>query len=104
MNFNNFISTQNQAQSFLRTYLNNQESQRRSLSLQEQERELLVRSLESGTLGAEVSIERALINTNEEIERLESQLRQAKNTREITEREIQITRRNLENTISEASL
>ena len=103
-NFNNFISTQNQAKSFLRTYLSNQESQRRAISLQERERDLLQRSLESWSLSAEVSNERAILEINDRIEWLESQLEQIKNTRDTTQRDIEITRRNLDNSISEASL
>lgn len=102
--YNAYIATQNQATSFLKTYQNAQESQRRAIELQNKEREILVQSLQSGNLSAEVGRDRALLSIDDQIASLNSQLNQLKNTQETTQRNYEITQRSLANAISEAEL
>lgn len=103
-NYASYIQTSNQALSFLRTYKNIQESQKRSLELQEQERAILLKNLESWSLGAEVGLDRTLIGIEDQKESLQTQLKQLRNTKEnlIASREVQL--RSLDNAIKEAQI
>ncbi|MCH8518994.1 HlyD family efflux transporter periplasmic adaptor subunit [Candidatus Gracilibacteria bacterium] len=103
-NYSAYINTQNQASAFLRTYENAQESQKRSIELQEKEREILVRTLSSGSLSAEVGRDRAILSIDDQITSLETQLSQLKNTKETTERNYEITQKSLNNAINEATI
>ena len=103
-NFSAYINTQNQANSFLKTYKQSQESQKRAIELQERERTILVSNLESWDLSTTVSKERAILAIDDQIEGIESQISQIKNTRETTLRNRDITQNNLENAIRDAGL
>jgi len=104
VSYNTYIGTQNQARAFLRTYKNAQESQMKSIKLQEGERDILIQNLESGSLNAEVGKDRALLNIDDQIASLESQLIQLKNTQETTQKNYEITERSLQNSIIEAEI
>ncbi len=103
-NYNAYINTQNQANSFLRTYKNAQESQQRSIELQRKERQILMQTLESGSLSAELGRDRVLLGIEDQIASVESQLLQLNNTKEITQRNYDITTQSLQNAIDEADL
>lgn len=104
VSYNTYIGTQNQARAFLRTYKNAQESQMKSIQLQEGERVILIQNLESGSLSAAIGKDRTLLNIDDQIASLQSQLSQLKNTQETTQRNYEITQRSLQNSIIEAEI
>ena len=103
-NYNAYINTQNQASTFLKTYKNIQNSQKRAIELQKKEREILVKNLESWSLSAEIWKDRTLLNIDDQIASLKTQINQLQNTKETTEKNIEITKRNLDNAIREAEV
>ena len=99
-----FISFWSNVKSFLKTYKNTQESILTGIELQQKERDIQLRNLQSGQLWASTSLERTTLSVEDSIDNLEEQVRVAQNNLENAKQNKSITLRSLQNSISEAQI
>jgi len=102
--YGGFTSFSIQVKSFLATYQNQQASLLKSIELQEKDRDIQLRNLQSGELGASTSLERTEISIQDTITNLEEQVRVARNNLENAKQNKTLTLRSLSNSISEAQI
>ncbi len=103
-NYGAFLSFGNQVDTFLRTYQNTLTSMKKSIELQEKDRDIQLKNVLSGELSAEAGYEKTLISTDESISNLESQIVVAENNLKNARENRDITLKSLQNSITEAQI
>ncbi|PID87703.1 hypothetical protein CSB07_00065 [Candidatus Gracilibacteria bacterium] len=103
-NYSGFVIFSNNSKSFIRTYLLTQDSLLKQIELLKKDKDILLKSLSSGNLSAEISYQKTLINYNDKITTLESQIEMAQRTLENAKKTKSITLRSLNNVINEAQI
>lgn len=103
-NYGGFISFWSSVKSFLNTYQNSQKSLLTSIDLQQKDRDIQLKTLQSWELGASTSLERTLLSIEDTIANLEEQVRTAKNNLDNASKNKEITLRSLNNSIQEANI
>jgi len=103
-NYAAFLGFDTNAKSFLRTYLNIQESTFKSIELMKKDRDILKISLSTWWESAESWYNKTVINSNDSIDTLELQIKSAKNSLENAIKTREVTLRNLDNSIKEARI
>ena len=104
VNSSSFITFRTSVNSFLRTYEKSQESLLKQIGLLEKDVDILEKSLSSWELWAEVSLEKILINTDNAINDLETQIQIAENDLKNTKKTRDVTLRVLNNSIKQAEI
>ncbi len=106
-----FISLSNSIKSFLRTYENNQESILKNIELQKRDKDIQIKNqqiqlnnLQSSELNATIWLEQTQINTTDSIANIRSQISSAKNTMSNLDKNYDVTKRSLQNAITEAKI
>jgi len=103
-NYASFISFWSTVKSFLRTYRDNQASLLKAIELQEQDRDIQAKTLESSEISAETSYERTLISIDDNMSNLEDQILTARNNLSNAQQSRAVTLRSLNNGIKEAQI
>lgn len=103
-NYTGYLSFDNSVKSFLRTYVNAQQSLLQSIELLEKDLEILKKSYSVNSQLAEVNLNKTIINTTDAISNLEIQLAGAKNSLENAKKSRDVTLRSLQNAINEANI
>jgi len=103
-NYSGFISFGTSAKSFLKTYENNQESIAKGIELQEKDRNIQLKNLQSGQLSASVGYEKTVIGIDDSITNLKTQIETAKRNLDNAKKNYDITLRSLQNAITEAQI
>ncbi len=103
-NYSWFVIFSNNSKSFIRTYLLTQDSLLKQIELLKKDKDILLKSLSSWNLSAEISYQKTLINYNDKITTLESQIEMAQRTLENAKKTKSITLRSLNNVINEAQI
>ena len=103
-NYSGFISFGSSAKSFLRTYKNTQSSLAKSIELQEKDRVIQLKNLQSGELSASVGYEKTVIGIEDSITNLETQIQTAQRNLENAKQSSALTLRSLSNAIREAEI
>ncbi len=98
------IAFKNSVNSFLRTYKSTQESMLKQIAILKSDKEIFIKSLDSGELWAEVSIEKLIISYDDRIKSMESQIELAKSNLENAKKTKDVTIRSLDNSISSANI
>ncbi|QFR39106.1 HlyD family efflux transporter periplasmic adaptor subunit [Candidatus Gracilibacteria bacterium 28_42_T64] len=104
INYATFIAFDNATKSFLRTYENSQSSSLKQIELTKKDREILLKSLTTGELNAEVGYNNTLINSEDSLLSMEIQVKNATNLLENARDNKNVTLRSLNNAISDASI
>ena len=99
-----FISYDSTVKSFLRTYLNSEESILKSIELLKKDREILNKTLSVWWDSAEVGFNKTIINSKDAISILELQIKSAENNYLNAQKTRDVTLRSLNNIISEANI
>jgi len=99
-----FTAFSSQVKTFLSTYKNNQISLLTSIELQQKDRDIQLRNLQSGQLGASTSLERTELSIEDSIANLEEQVRVARNNLSNAKQNKVLTLKSLSNSISEARI
>lgn len=103
-NYSGFISFGSNTKSFLRTYKNNQISLEKSIELQEKDRAIQLKNLQSGELSATVGFEKTVIGIDDSIQNLETQITTAERNLNNARKNYDVTLRSLQNSIAEANI
>lgn len=99
-----FLAFDNAAGSFMRTYQNSESSLEKQISLLKKDREIFVKSLESGALNSETWFDKTVTSGEDSIKTLELQLVSAQQTLENAIANRDITLKALQNSIDEAQI
>lgn len=103
-NYTAFLAFDNNAKSFLRTYINAQDSILQSIDLMKKDLEILKKSFAVNSQLAEVGLNKTIINSQDAISNLTIQLDSAKNTLDNAKKTREVTLRSLQNSINEARI
>lgn len=103
-NYTWFLAFDNSVKSFLRTYLNAQESILKSIELMKKDLEIVKKSYKVNSDLAEVGFNKTIINSDDAIASMEIQLRSAQNTLDNAKKSRDVTLRSLQNAIDEARI
>jgi len=97
-----FVNFKSSVDTFLRTYISNQDSIRKSIELQEKDRDIQIKNNSSSSVSAQTSFERTRLAIEDNIAKLEAQIRTAENNLENAQKNKQLTLRSLNNSIADA--
>lgn len=103
-NYTWFLAFDNSVKSFLRTYLNAQESILKSIDLMKKDLEIVKKSYKVNSDLAEVGFNKTIINSDDAIASMEIQLKSAQNTLDNAKKSRDVTLRSLQNAIDEARI
>lgn len=103
-NYTAFLAFETSTKSFLRTYLNTQESMLKSLELLKKDREILKKTLTIWWESAEIWYNKTIISSNDSIDSLELQIKSLQNALENAIKTKEVTHRSLNNNIKEAKI
>jgi hypothetical protein len=103
-NYTWFITFNNSVNSFLKTYVSQQESMRKQIEISKSDREIMLKSIDSWELWTEISNQKITTSYDDRIKNLKSQIEIAENSLSNTKKSKEITIRSLDNSISEANI
>lgn len=104
LNYNSILSFKNSVVNFLNTYKSNYESINKQISLLKEEKNILKKSIEIGSLNSEVWYNKTILNYNTNSDTLNIDLKSALNNLEIAKQNREITLKSLENSINDADI
>jgi len=100
-NYNSAISLGTSISSFIKTYLNSLESQKKTIAIQEQDLAIKVKALENNIKYEDIAYNKLLLSTKDTLNNLENQLASAKLNYENTIKNKEVSIKSLQNDISD---
>ncbi len=103
-NLTGFTSFLTQTESFLATYKQSQQSLLKSIELQEKDREIQIKNLQSSNTSAQIGLDRTELNSNDTLENLKNSVNIAQTNYDVAVENRASNLRNLQNSIDDATL
>ncbi len=102
--YGTFLSFASGAENFLNTYEQSEISLLKTIELQQQERAIFLRQLESWELSAETAYNKTKINAQDSLQNIDAQIQIAQNTLDNAIQTRSVTLKSLQNSITEAQI
>ncbi|PZM84785.1 hypothetical protein DLH72_02845 [Candidatus Gracilibacteria bacterium] len=102
--YGSFLANKTSITGFLNTYKESEEAIAKQIELFKKDREISIKSINSGKISSQVGYEKIIISSNDTISNLELQIKNAEITLENSIKTRDITLKNLENSIKNAEL
>ncbi len=103
-NYTAFVAFSNSVKSFLRTYVDAEESLKKQIDILKWDRDILLKTMDSWELSAEVALEKLIISYDDKIKSLKSQIEMAENNLDNTKKTRDVTIKSLNNAIAAANI